>query len=136
MNGITVLILDDNPLICEGLSNLLRSDGFKVVTSESCVKAFSSLFTAHPNVLLVDLQLPGLTGIDFIDWVRERPEFTDIPIIAMTGCEKDYLEVALLAGATAALHKPEDLDNVIPTIEKVVAGSRYLTASSENRNVV
>jgi CheY-like chemotaxis protein len=69
-----------------------------------------------------------MTGLEFIRQLRRTAGYTDVPIIAMSAYDKSYLAAAVLAGANAALHKPEDLDNLVEIIEETL---RYTNNGNE-----
>jgi CheY-like chemotaxis protein len=118
-----VLITEDNPDIIETLRHLLQADGFNVIVAQDCSTAFDYLTRHQPDVLLTDLMLPEMTGLEFIRWIRRTSEFINMPIIAMSAYDQSYLVAAIGAGANAALHKPEDLDKLVDTIYQVLAES-------------
>ena len=64
--------------------------------------------------------MPEMTGLEFIRQLRRTAGYLDIPIIAMSAYDSTYLAAAVLAGANAALHKPEDMDKLVDTIEEVL----------------
>jgi CheY-like chemotaxis protein len=75
------------------------------------------------NIILTDLMLPGMSGLEFIRWVRGAADYNAIPIVAMSAYDETYLAAAIMAGADAGLHKPEDIDKLVDTIKQVL-GSR------------
>jgi CheY-like chemotaxis protein len=64
--------------------------------------------------------MPEMTGLECIRQLRRTAGYTDVPIIAMSAYDKSYLAAAVLAGANAALHKPEDLDDLVETIRETL----------------
>jgi DNA-binding response OmpR family regulator len=116
----SVLVVDDNRDILDFLCRLLKSNDFESFPAKDYLTAFDLLDLHHPDVVLIDLMMPDLTGIEFIRHVREKAEYGDLPIIAMSAYDRSYLVAALLAGANSALHKPEDLDTLVETIKQVL----------------
>jgi two-component system CheB/CheR fusion protein len=114
-----VLLVEDNPDFRYMLSRLLEMEGFTVIAVENSIKAFSLLYTQHPNVMVTDLGLPDISGLDLIAWVREKKEFEKLPIIALSGCGKPYLQAAIATGATKALDKTEDLEYLVQVLDRV-----------------
>ena len=114
-----VLLVEDDADFREMLGKLLELEGFKVVAVGNCIKAFSQFYTQHPNVVVTDLGLPDLSGFELIRWAREKQEFADLPIIAISAYGKTYLRAALANGATEALDKTEDLDHLVEVLDKV-----------------
>jgi two-component system phosphate regulon response regulator PhoB len=122
MNNQQILIAEDSPDIREYLRSLLEQEGFEVIEAEDCLTAYDHLVSYHPDLILADLMMPEMTGLEFIRWVRRTSDIADIPIVAMSAYDKNYLAAALAAGADAVLHKPEDLANLVETINKVTRG--------------
>jgi DNA-binding response OmpR family regulator len=114
-----VLIVEDDPEFREMLAKLLELEGFNVITVGNCIKAFSLFYTQHPNVVVTDLGLPDLSGFELIRWAREKKEFADLPIVAISAYGKTYLRAALANGATEALDKTDDLDHLVHVLDKV-----------------
>ena len=122
MSGATILVIEDNRDILEPLRLLLEHSGFKVIALENCLAALDFLALNRPDLILTDLMVPEMTGLEFIHQVRRVSNFDRIPIIAMSAYEKTYLAAAIVAGAETGLHKPEDLDSDVETINQVLAG--------------
>jgi DNA-binding response OmpR family regulator len=117
----TILILEDNPDICELLIRMLEAEGFNVIAAPDCAGGFEQLLMQQPDVVIADVMLPDYSGLQFIRWVRERAAWDQTPVIAMTAFEPGYLTAATQLGADAAIHKPEGLDHLIETIKEVLS---------------
>ena len=129
MPKATVLIVEDNPDVMETVRLLLDRNGFNVLTADNCSKAYDQMTLNRPDVILVDLLIPDMTGLEFIRWVRRISDYTRLPMIAMSAYDYNYLAAAIAAGANAAIRKPEGLDNLVETINQVIAsGSLQETA--------
>ncbi len=120
MSKSSVLIVEDNDDIRIPIGITLENEGFTVFSARDCSMAFDFMAREQPDIILTDLLMPEMTGLEFIRQLRRTSGYTDIPIIAMSAYDKSYLAAAVLAGANAALHKPEDLDNLIETIKEVL----------------
>lgn len=120
-----ILIIEDNKDIRVPISIMLGSEGFDVFEAEDCQTAFDCLAHEHPDLILTDLLMPEMTGLEFIRQIRRTSGLIDIPIIAMSAYDQSYLAAAVLAGANAALHKPEDMDRLVETIKEVLRYTRH-----------
>jgi CheY-like chemotaxis protein len=120
MSKSSVLIVEDNDDIRIPLAMTLQNEGFNVFSAEDCRTAFDLLAHEQPDLILTDLLMPEMTGLEFIRQLRRTAGYLDIPIIAMSAYDSTYLAAAVLAGANAALHKPEDMDKLVATIEEVL----------------
>lgn len=97
-----VLLVDNEPLIRVVLAEVLRQNGFDVRTAGSGTEAVELAHLVPPALVLVDVQMPGLSGWDTLDRLRqERPS---LPVLMMSGA--DFYEEALARGATGFISKP------------------------------
>jgi two-component system KDP operon response regulator KdpE len=119
-----VLVVEDNPDTLVMISLTLESDGYKVFATNNPSTALDYLHTYNPDVMLVDLMLPEMTGLEFIRHVRRIANYDLTPIIAISAYDQRYLAAAIMAGADAALHKPEDIDRLTETIKEVLGRRR------------
>jgi len=119
-----ILVAEDDDDTRNTVRKLLESDGFEVVAAEDLILAYGLLSINHPDVILADIMMPELDGIGFIRWVRNSPEFADIPIIAMTAYDERYLKEAKEAGANQTIRKPTGIPDVADTVTRVL-GYRY-----------
>ena len=120
-----VLVIDDEPSICWGLSRLGRSIGLEMVTLSSAEKALDALDAIRPDVIIIDVRLPGMDGLTAMQRMRESNG--SVPIIVMTAYGD--LETAVSAvrnGAFEYVVKPFDLETV----------QRALTRALNSRNGV
>jgi CheY-like chemotaxis protein len=124
INQFSVLVVEDNHDTLHMICLLLESEGFKSVAADNCVKALSYLDEHEPDVILVDLMLPEMTGLEFIRHVRRIANHDLTPIIAISAFDQRYLAAAIMAGADAALHKPEDIERLTQTINDVLGRKR------------
>jgi CheY-like chemotaxis protein len=90
-SGLRVLVVDDNHDAAEVLCMLLQSMGVNVETVDSGPAALAKIPDYHPNVILMDIGMPGMNGNEVAQRIRQQPEFNDIKLIALTGWgqEKD-----------------------------------------------
>ena len=114
-----VLIVDDDQAMCEMLDFDLRRRGFTTVWYTLAEKAFSNLKEADFDVLLADIKLPGMTGIELCERVvANRP---DIPVIVMTAFGNLETAIAAIrAGAYDFVTKPVDLDILAVALERAI----------------
>lgn len=124
MSKICVLIVEDNPDVQALLRALLELKGFEVVSAEDGAAAWQSLTEIRPDVILTDLRMPKMDGVELIYCVRRAAEFADLPIIAMSAYGSGRMLEAKAAGATATIRKPTDFDRLVETINHVLSTSQ------------
>jgi FixJ family two-component response regulator len=113
-----VAILDDDPSVRTALSRLLKAAGMIVRTYATSDHLFESIAPKSPDCLLLDLQMPGTSGLDVLKKLRQRQ--IRIPTIIITGHgEAGSRSACLDAGADAYLSKPLDVEQLIQTIGNV-----------------
>ncbi|UCC17074.1 MAG: response regulator [Dehalococcoidales bacterium] len=102
-----VLIVEDDPKNMKLVLMTLKPRGYELICAVDGEEALHTTFTEKPDIILMDMQLPKLSGIDATKQIKEHPDFADIPILALTayamkGDEDKYIE----AGCVAYMSKP------------------------------
>jgi CheY-like chemotaxis protein len=118
MPGEPILIVDDNPVNLKLARVLLTSEGYDVRTASDAEEALDILRSFHPRLILMDIQLPGMDGLELTKRLKANPETRDIIILALTayamkGDDKKTLD----AGCDGYISKPVDTR----TLPQVVA---------------
>jgi CheY-like chemotaxis protein len=103
-----ILVVDDDPASRKLLGIVLRAEHHHVEEADSAESALAWLATGTPNLVVVDLLLPGMSGVALIRRLRSAPATRDIPIVVVTSTDADGEESqhALAAGAAACCTKP------------------------------
>ena len=103
----TILIVEDNPANMRLTRNILASQGFSVVEAPSGEEAMRLLEKQKPDLILMDLQLPGVDGLSLTRRIKADPRTREIPTIALTACANDGDEVRVIsAGCSGYVTKP------------------------------
>jgi CheY-like chemotaxis protein len=108
-----VLVIEDNLLNRELLSDWLETEGFSVVGAANLHEAFAAIEQRPPHVVLLDVQLGAEDGLSFAAWIRNNPRFRGLPIIAVTAhaMVTDQQRV-MQAGCNACISKPIDFGSL------------------------
>ena len=115
----SVLIVDDDPLVCDLLVQFLRLRGYRVVGVNDGIDALNFVDDTPPDVILLDLIMPGMSGVEALRMLREK-EYQG-GIILMTGSHnEELLEEAWALSPQEVLVKPIDLDRLLTTIQLVL----------------
>ena len=118
-----VAIVDDDPSVRRGLQRLIRSAGWKVETFASAQEFLDRPLAISPNCLVLDLQLPGLSGLDLQQRMADLG--LDIPVVFLTGQGNIPASVkAMKAGAIEFLTKPVDEQNLLKAIQEAIERDR------------
>ncbi len=115
-----VLIVDDDPGIGKVLGIALRVSGYDVVTTTSGAEAIEIARMQAPDIILLDLVMPGVTGLEVLDRVRN---FSQVPVIIFSG-HPEVVQFALKMGANDSIAKPFDSDLLAEKIKSVLGASR------------
>jgi len=118
-----IAIVDDDPSVRRGLQRLIRSAGWKVETFASAQEFLARPSGISPSCLVLDLQLPGLSGLDLQQRMADLG--LDIPVVFLTGQGNIPASVkAMKAGAIEFLTKPVDEQNLLKAIEEAIERDR------------
>ncbi|HLY86452.1 MAG TPA: HD domain-containing phosphohydrolase [Gaiellaceae bacterium] len=121
-----VLAIDDDELLCELIRTTFELEGFEVDTAWDVIEAERALAKSRPDAILLDIGLPGIDGVFYLERLRETPQTSRIPIVAISGSEEAG-RAATAAGAEAFLRKPfsplELLGLVAPLVKRAVPGT-------------
>jgi response regulator RpfG family c-di-GMP phosphodiesterase len=134
------LVIDDDRLLCELVRTTFELEGFEVDTAYDVIEAERVLVETRPDAILLDIGLPGIDGIFYLERLRETPQTSRIPIVAISGSDEAG-RAARAVGAEAFLRKPfsplELIALVTPLIRKVgpvgIEGRDVVDAADLNR---
>ncbi len=109
MGGEPILIVDDNPVNLKLIRVLLAGEGYTVRTAVDAEEALAALETFRPRLILMDVQLPGMDGLELTRRLKADPERAGVVIVALTAyAMKGDEQKALEAGCDGYIAKPVD----------------------------
>jgi two-component system CheB/CheR fusion protein len=115
-----ILLIDDSTDILLLMTTELEWSGYVVDAAESGQIGLEFLHRNRADVIVSDIQMPGMDGFEFIRRVRAIPEFAKIPAIALSGYDQDsHIREELAAGFTAHATKPVDAADLIHLIQQL-----------------
>mgnify|MGYP003795915897 CR=1 FL=1 len=85
MTGKKVLVVDDEVHIVHVVTVKLRNHGYEVLSAENGAEALDRVLSDRPDVIVTDWHMPAMTGLEFIERIRQLPETRTIPVILLTG---------------------------------------------------
>jgi two-component system cell cycle response regulator DivK len=116
MAGEPILIIDDNPINLKLEKILLAVEGYEIRTATDAEEALKLLEAFTPKLIMMDLQLPGMSGLELTTKLKSHPNYKQIIIIAITAyAMKGDRERALAAGCDGYVSKPIDT-KTLPTV--------------------
>src|SRR5437016_1230977 len=107
--SFTILLVEDDYDSRHALSLLLELEGYKVIAAPDGTTALNLAEEHHPDLMITDICMPGMSGIELTRRIRECAKFETLPIIAVTAATEQARQFILDAGACACLAKPIDL---------------------------
>ena len=120
-----ILIIDDNQTLLEMVSTALRFFGHAPTLALSGEQGLAMLDRGLPDLVLLDLTMPGMDGYETLRRLRELDGGAGIPVLVLTAAaELDREERIRLAGATGCLHKPVEMDALAQAVRKYARHSR------------
>jgi len=123
MRRLNVLLVEDEDGARLLYSYMLAAAGYKVNAVRNGLEAFVEMQVNRPDLIVTDIAMPVLSGLDLILAVRSNNEFADLPVVAMTSFGEKLREQARAAGATDAIDKPTDITRMREVIEAAVTRS-------------
>lgn len=119
MPGEKILIVDDNPTNLKLVAYLMKANGYEVTTAIDAEAAIADIRTKRPALILMDVQLPGVDGLELTRQLKADPDTRDIIIVAVTAyAMKGDHDKAVAAGCDDYVTKPIDTRSLPDTIRR------------------
>ena len=120
LRGVVVLVVEDDYQTRDALRRMVESFGAAVLSARDGREALALVSSALPDLVLLDVRMPGMDGFDFIDYLRERRQLSRIPVLALTAREAGPEAMrAWEAGFNGHLARPVAMDVVEAELERV-----------------
>lgn len=117
----TILIVEDNELNMKLFSDLLEAKGYATVKTGNGMDAMELARTHRPDLILMDIQLPEVSGLDVTRWLKEDDDLRHIPVVAVTAfAMKGDEERIRSGGCEAYISKPISVSGFLDTIRTYV----------------
>ncbi len=112
-----ILVVEDNDLNLKLFRDLLIAQGYSVIHTRDGVEAFRLARTHKPDLVLMDIQLPEVSGFEVTRWLKDDPGLRDIPVVAVTAfAMAGDEEKAKVAGCAAYVTKPISVKSFLETV--------------------
>lgn len=116
-----VMIVEDNELNMKLFNDLLESRGYGTIQTRNGFEALDLARAHHPDLILMDIQLPEVSGLEVTKWLKEDEALADIPVIAVTAfAMKGDEERILQGGCEGYISKPISVSHFLETIERYI----------------
>jgi len=118
---LIVYVDDDLELVRLVETALLEEDLWEVMTANDGEAGLELILVEQPDLVILDVMMPGLTGWEISKYLRTKPDWNDTPILMLTGIgERMNALTAPLYGATAHLDKPFDVEDLLETVRQLL----------------
>jgi two-component system, cell cycle response regulator DivK len=132
----TVLIVEDNELNMKLFHDLLESHGYDAMGTRSGIEALELARTHRPDLILMDIHLPDVSGLEVTKWIKDDPELHRIPVVAVTAFAMNGDEERIRQGGCEVyLSKPVSIAKFMETVRRFLGaaeGEAPATASSSS----
>jgi len=118
-----ILIVDDHPTMREAMRLVLDGEGFTVDEAADGARALELVARDRPDLVLLDLNMPGISGPDLLEALKASRVTSGIPVVVVTAEEEEGRRAAMQAGAEDYLTKPFSPHALVRTVEQVLEGS-------------
>lgn len=117
--GPTILIVDDEQPIADIVAEVLGEEGYTTLVASGGAHALELLAVSRADLMLLDLYMPGLSGVDVLAQLRSSDTHAHMPVVVMTAGTVDLDDLSR-QGATRVLPKPFEVDTLLATVRDLV----------------
>ena len=118
-----VLVIEDDEYSRDALAHLLAAEDYEAQSASDGETGLAKAHEMHPDVIVLDLNLPGIDGKQVIRMIRQDGPLRDVPILIVTGDEDRAAQSAVELGADGYLTKPVEFDDLIGAIDGLKTGA-------------
>jgi CheY-like chemotaxis protein len=113
----SILIIDDDPIIQRVVAAMLWAESLRIKTASSVSEGLALIEQEKPDLVICDMVMPNISGLDFLQHCRQTPDLATMPVIVITGSSGQHMiEQALIQGAFACLSKPFSKPQIADTV--------------------
>ena len=118
----TVLVIDDEPETAEMIAVMIRLTGNEAILSHGGTSAITQIAKENPDVIILDVMMPELSGLYLLRYIRRDPRLEHIPVIVVSALSRpEDIQKGMQAGAEAYLTKPVAYRDLIAAVQKIIA---------------
>jgi len=112
-----ILVVEDHHDTSFTLCKLLKLEGYDVEHAIDGMAGYQTATSNHPDLIVTDIQMPRMNGIDLIKQIRSQDDIAGTPIIVMSAYGKRIIDDAMAAGADGFVEKPLDIDKFLNAVK-------------------
>ena len=118
--GKKILVVEDHHDTSFTLCKLLKLEGYDVEHAIDGMAGYQTATSHHPDLIVTDIQMPRMNGIDLIKQIRSQDDIAGTPIIVMSAYGKRIIDDAMAAGADGYVEKPLDIDKFLTAVKDIM----------------
>ncbi len=118
-----ILVIDDSSTNVVLLNAILLQRGYEVITAFSAREAFRLLEKGSPDLILLDLLMPEVSGIDFLEQIKQKKALKNIPVVIVSAVgSKENVSITHELGAVSFINKPVNIEELLNTVSGFLQG--------------
>lgn len=118
----TILIVEDEPDTAEMYTQMLQRNGYAVMKASGGIAAMKQLLNIKPDLILLDLMMPDVSGLEVLRFLRREPQLHDLPVVIVSAKSlPEDIQKGIEAGASLYLTKPIAYRELIQSISNLLA---------------
>lgn len=119
-----ILVIDDNPSSLRLTRYTLEKKGYQIITASDGLEGLRKAREEHPDLIILDVMLPGLDGYEVCHQLRQKPETATLPILMISAkAHQDDKDIALRVGADDYLTKPVEPSTIVARVESLLTSA-------------
>jgi len=116
-----VLIVEDDKATGDVLASAINDQrGYSAVTVASADEALAALSRVDPDLMVVDIRMPGMSGLELYDRIRADPRFRSLPVVFETGTGREHANELRERGIATYIRKPFDIAELVRFVKRLV----------------
>lgn len=116
-----VLIVEDDKPTGDVLAGAINEErGYRAITAATADEALNAMTNFDPDLLVVDIRLPGMSGLELYDRVRADPRFRSLPVVFETGGGREHAQELRERGVGAYIKKPFDVHELVKFVKRLI----------------
>lgn len=125
-----ILLIDDEEFLLYAMKRQLEKHGYNVATANNSNDAFREMQENHPDLIMLDVMMPGVNGIDFLNLISSQFMLHKTSVILMSALQKDDVlnNMGYKSGAVGFLHKPFDISELYPLVSHILQNDNSAAA--------
>ena len=122
----SLVLVDDTPHLLEELRDIFEMEGFTAITCLSAADALREICQHTPDVIITDINMPGMSGFEFLDRLKEDPAYQHIPVMVLSArADPQSAQEAFDRNADAYLTKPCDIGELLDHVNKLCGNEAH-----------